>query len=52
MTSENKTMIEAGAGYSDIENSIEAANAAAKQAMDQAGITKADWVLVFLHFPP
>ena len=52
MTSENKTMIEAGAGYSNIENGVEAAEAAAKQAMDQAGIAKADWALVFLYFPP
>jgi len=51
MTSENKAMIEAGAGHSNIENSIEAANAAAKQAMSQAGITKADWALVFCTFP-
>ncbi len=44
-------MIEAGAGYSNIENGVEAAEAAAKQAMDQAGITKADWALVFCTFP-
>ena len=50
MTSENNTTIEAGAGSSDIENSVEAANAAAKQAMDQAGIVKADWALVFCTF--
>jgi small ligand-binding sensory domain FIST len=51
VTSENKTMIEAGAGYSNIENGVEAAEAAAKQAMDQAGIAKADWALVFCTFP-
>ncbi len=44
-------MIEAGSGYSDHENSIEAANAAAKQAMHDAGIGKADWVMVFCTFP-
>jgi len=44
-------MIEAGAGYSNIENGVEAAEAAAKQAMDQAGIAKADWALVFCTFP-
>ncbi|GJM16084.1 MAG: hypothetical protein DHS20C13_14110 [Thermodesulfobacteriota bacterium] len=44
-------MIQAGTGYSDLENSHEAANAAAKQAMDNAGISKADWVMVFCTFP-
>ena len=44
-------MIEAGTGYSDQENSIEAANLATKQAMDNAGISKADWVMVFCTFP-
>ena len=44
-------MIEAGSGYSDHENSVEAANTAAKQAMSDAGIGKADWVMVFCTFP-
>jgi len=44
-------MTQAGTGCSDLENSFEAANAAAKQAMDNAGISKADWVLVFCTFP-
>ena len=51
MMSGNNTKIQAGAGYSNIENSIDAANVAVKQAMDQAGITKADWALVFCTFP-
>ena len=44
-------MTQAGTGCSDLENSFEAANAATKQAMDNAGISKADWVLVFCTFP-
>lgn len=44
-------MIEAGSGYSDHENSIDAANTAAKQAMHDAGISKADWAMVFCTFP-
>lgn len=44
-------MIKAGSGFSDLENSISAANAAAKGAMDQAGLSKADWVMVFCTFP-
>ena len=44
-------MTQAGTGSSDLENSFEAANAAAKQAMQNAGITKADWALVFCTFP-
>ncbi len=44
-------MIEAGSGYSDHENSIEAANYATKQAMENAGIGEADWAIVFCTFP-
>ncbi len=44
-------MIEAGSGYSDCENSLEAANSATKQAMESAGISKADWAMVFCTFP-
>lgn len=44
-------MIRAGTGYSDIDNSIEAAKAATQAAMKQAGIGKADWVIVFCTFP-
>lgn len=44
-------MIKAGTGYSDFENGIEAASIAAKQAMQAAGIAKADWAMVFCTFP-
>ena len=44
-------MIEAGSGYSDHANSIEAANSATKQALENAGINKADWAIVFCTFP-
>lgn len=44
-------MTQAGTGSSNLENSIDAARAAAEQAMDNAGIAVADWVLVFCTFP-
>jgi len=44
-------MTQAGTGSSDLENSFEAASAAARQAMENAGITSADWALVFCTFP-
>lgn len=44
-------MTQAGTGNSDLENSVEAAGSAARQAMDNAGISKADWAVVFCTFP-
>ncbi len=44
-------MIKAGSGYSEAENSLEAAKDAAKLAMAQAQIPKADWAMVFCTFP-
>ncbi len=44
-------MIEAGSGYSEHDNSIEAAKSASLQAMESAGIEKADWAMVFCTFP-
>lgn len=44
-------MIQAGTGYSDLENGIDAAAIAAKQAMQIAGVDKADWAMVFCTFP-
>ncbi|MEM7007505.1 MAG: FIST N-terminal domain-containing protein [Thermodesulfobacteriota bacterium] len=44
-------MIKAGSGYSDKSESIQAAKDAAKFAMENACMDKADWAMVFCTFP-
>jgi len=44
-------MIRAGVGLSTKGTGVEAAGEASSLAMEQAGITKADWALVFTTFP-
>jgi small ligand-binding sensory domain FIST len=44
-------MIKAGVGSSSIESSVQAAREAAQKAMQQAGIERCDWVMVFCTFP-
>jgi len=44
-------MIKAGVGSSSIESSVRAAREAAQKAMQQAGIERCDWTLVFCTFP-